>query len=294
VTSVREADWWSQSGWICTAPRERDETLMTCSRLQGILTWKLIVRDHLDELRRGRMALGGRFQLTWAYEMRRRQSPSLDHGRLRWYRDATWTYRFMAEQLVPAILKPLAQFNVEGLEHVPLTGPVILAANHRDNLDAYLLVHLVPRMVHFAARPDAFGTGPLCAIWRQLGAFPADAWGMRHAVSLLSEGGVVAIFPQGRISEELGDANGAVGLLALRSGAPVVPVAITGTDAVHATCAFTKRASISVRFGAPTKFARNGPCSPRSQAVAVAILRQVGTLLDERQVPSVRVSSSPT
>jgi len=227
------------------------------------------------------MALGGKLQLTWAHQLRHRQSPSLDHERLRWYRDATRTYRFTAAQIVPSLLRPFAQVAVEGLENIPLTGPMILAANHLDNLDAYLLMHLAPRPVHFAARPDAFGTGPLCALWRWLGAFPADAWGMRYALTLLNDGRVVGIFPQGRISSEVRDASGAVGLLAVRSGAPVVPVAISGTELVHATCALTRRAAISVRFGPPMTFARNAPCSRRSQAVADQILRQVETLLDE-------------
>jgi 1-acyl-sn-glycerol-3-phosphate acyltransferase len=227
------------------------------------------------------MALGGRLQLTWAHELRYRQGSTLDHERLHWYRDATRTYRFTAAHIVPSLIRPFAQVAVEGLEHIPSAGPVILAANHPDNLDAYLLMHLMPRMVHFAARPDAFGTGPLCALWRWLGAFPADAWGMRYALTLLNDGRIVGVFPQGRISSQLLDASGAVGLLALRSGAPVVPVAISGTDTVHATCALTNRASISVRFGPPMTFARNAPCSPRSQAVSDQILRQVGVLLAE-------------
>jgi 1-acyl-sn-glycerol-3-phosphate acyltransferase len=233
------------------------------------------------------MALGGRLHVGWAHQMRHREGPARDRGQLRWCRDATRTYRFTAGYVIPSILKSLARIAVEGLENIPSTGPVILAANHRDNLDAYLLLHLVPRMVHFAARPDAFGTGPLCALWRRLGAFPADAWGMRHALTLLNDRGVVAIFPQAMISQELHEASGAVGLLALRSGAPVVPIAISGTDAVHAVCAFTTRASISVRFGAPMTFARNGPCSPRSQAVADEILRSVGVLLDAQERPEI-------
>ena len=113
------------------------------------------------------MALGGRLQLTWAHQLRHRRSPCLDHRRLRWYRDPTLTYRLSAEYIVPSLLKPFARVTADGLERIPPTGPVILAANHRDNLDAYLLTHLVPRMVHTAARPDAFGTGPLCALWRR-------------------------------------------------------------------------------------------------------------------------------
>jgi len=219
--------------------------------------------------------------------MRHRQSPSLDHGRLRWYRDATQLHQLTDGYIVPTVLRLLARVTTEGLEHVSQTGPVILAANHRDNLDAYLLSHLVPRMVHTAARPGAFGTGRLGALWRRFGAFAADAWGLRYALTLLNEGGVVAIFPQARISAELRNASGAVGLLALRSGAPVVPVAISGTEAVHARCAVTTRAVISVRFGSPMTFARNGLCSPRSQAIADEILRQVGALLGEHSASPV-------
>ena len=227
------------------------------------------------------MALGGRLQLTWAHQLRYRQSVSLDHERLHWYRDTTPAYRLTAEHIIPSLLKPFARVTVEGLEHIPRTGPVILAANHSDNLDAYLLMHLVPRTVHFAARPDAFGTGPLCTFWRWLGAFPADAWGMRYALSLLDDGGVVGVFPQARISPELCDASGAVGLLALRSGASIIPVAISGTETVHATCALTKRASISVQFGPPLTFVPSSPCRHRSQMVADEILRRVGVLLGE-------------
>src|ERR671939_8043 len=68
---------------------------------------------------------------------------------------------------LPAELGLLARLRVEGLDNVPPSGPVILAANHRDNLDGYLLMHLIPRMVHVAARPSAFGTGCLCAVWRR-------------------------------------------------------------------------------------------------------------------------------
>jgi 1-acyl-sn-glycerol-3-phosphate acyltransferase len=216
--------------------------------------------------------------------MRYRECPSLDHSRLRWYREQTTTYRLLAEYLLPASLSLLVELAIEGLENVPRTGPVILAANHRDNLDGPLLLHVVPRTVHFAARANGFGTGGLCAFWRHLCAFPADAWGMRHALSLLSDGGVVALFAQGMISRQLDTTSGAVGLLALHSGAPVVPVAITGTEAVHVGCLFTERAKIGIRFGTPLTFSRGGRGAPRSLAVADEILRHIGALLPEHRV----------
>ncbi len=223
-----------------------------------------------------------RLPLRWALGLRRRASPTLDHARLRWYREPTTTYQLTAGYLVPAILGVLCdEVVVDGLTNVPSTGPVILAANHRDNLDPYLLIHLVPRMVHIGARPDAFGTGGLCAVWRRLGAFPADSWGLRHALALLLAGDVVGVFPQACISPVLGPASGAAGVLALRSGAPVVPIAITGTEDVHAHWPFM-RPRLTVRFGTPVRFEREGL---RSLDVAAQILERIGLLLGDPPVP---------
>jgi 1-acyl-sn-glycerol-3-phosphate acyltransferase len=214
----------------------------------------------------------------WIHGMRYRERPGLDHSRLRWYRDVTITYRLTARCL-PAGLRPLARVSVTGLDNVPSTGPVILAANHYDNLDAYLLLHLVPRHVHIAARPDGFGTGSLCAIWRRLGAFPADAWGIRYGLRLLAEDAVVGVFPQGTISKDLVTRCGAAGVLALYSGAPVVPIAIQGTDGVHLSSIFMGRVNVCVRFGAPLMFSRRGASASRSRAVSDDILNHIQALL---------------
>ena len=211
--------------------------------------------------------------------MRYRQRPVLDHSQLRWYRDVTTTYRLTAHCILPAGLRALARLSVTGLDNIPSAGPVILAANHRDNLDAYLLLHLVPRPVHFAARPDAFGTGSLCAIWRRLGAFPADAWGIRYGLKLLAEGGVVGLFPQGTISRDLVTQCGAAGVLALHSGAPVIPIALKGTDDVHLGSIVRGRVNVSVQFGPPLFFSRCGPRTPRSRAVSEDILLHIQKLL---------------
>jgi 1-acyl-sn-glycerol-3-phosphate acyltransferase len=197
---------------------------------------------------------------------------------LRWYREPTTTYQLTAGYLIPAVLGVLCHdVVVEGLANVPSSGPVILAANHRDNLDPYVLIHLVHRMIYMGARPDAFGTGGLCAVWRRLGAFPVDSWGVRHALSLLAAGEVVGIFPQACISRTLGPASGAVGLLARWSGAPVVPVAITGTEDVHAHWPFA-RPTLTARFGTPMRFGRHGP---RSLELADQILQSVSSLLTD-------------
>jgi 1-acyl-sn-glycerol-3-phosphate acyltransferase len=217
--------------------------------------------------------------VRWIHGMRWRERSVLDHSRLQWYREVTTTYRLTAHCIVPTGLSTLARISVAGLENVPSTGPVILAANHFDNLDAYLLLHLVPRQVQFAARPDGFGTGSLCALWRRLGAFPADAWGIRYGLRLLAENAAVGVFPQGTISQDLMTGSGAAGVLALYSGAPVVPIAIRGTDDVHLHSLFTRRVPVSVRFGAPLEFSRCGASTLRSRAVSDEILRHIRALL---------------
>jgi 1-acyl-sn-glycerol-3-phosphate acyltransferase len=239
----------------------------------------LVGRTHTVVLRSGAAAQPRRLLSRWAHAWRYRQSPVLEHGRLRWYRDATTTYR-LTTACLQAGLPLFARLTVEGLETIPPSGPVILAVNHLDNLDGPLLLHIVPRTTHFAARADGFGTGGLCTFWRHLCAFPADAWGMRYALTLLSEGRVVGLFVQGMISSQLQTANAAVGLLALRSGAPVIPVAISGTQTVHLHCLFTGRAEICVRFGAPVTFKRESFGASRSPAVADDVLRHIGALSD--------------
>jgi 1-acyl-sn-glycerol-3-phosphate acyltransferase len=219
--------------------------------------------------------------VRWIHGLRYREHPVLDHSRLRWYREPTTTYRLTARCIVPAGLRALARVSVTGLDNVPSTGPVILAANHFDNLDAYLLLNLVSRQVHFAARPDAFGTGSLCAVWRRLGAFPADAWGIRYGLKLLAEGAAVGVFPQGAISKDLMTPCGAAGVLALYSGAPVVPIAIRGTDEVRLHSILTGRVSVCVRFGTPVEFPRCGASALRSRAVSDEILHHIQTLLTD-------------
>src|SRR5579864_1958205 len=213
--------------------------------------------------------------------MRYRERSVLDHSRLRWYREVTTTYRLTARCIVPTALSAFARISVTGLENVPSTGPVILAGNHFDNLDAYLLLHLVPRQVQFAARPDGFGTGSLCALWRRLGAFPADAWGIRYGLQLLAEDAAVGVFPQGTISKDLMTGCGAAGVLALYSGAPVVPIAIRGTDDIHLHSLVARRVPVTVRFGAPLEFSRCGASTLRSRAVSDEILRHIRALLSD-------------
>lgn len=126
---------------------------------------------------------------------------------------------------------------VIGAEHVPATGPVILAANHTGVLDGPVLHGACPRASHIIVKQEMF-TGVLGVVLRWSGQIPVDRRSGRAALTaaltLLGEGRVVGIFPEGtRGTGDVASAQAGIAWLALRSGAPVVPVAILGTRPEH-------------------------------------------------------------
>jgi glycerol-3-phosphate dehydrogenase (NAD(P)+) len=147
-------------------------------------------------------------------------------------------------RLSRAVLEPFFVFYFRlsriGRAHIPAVGPVIVAANHRSFLDPFVIGTLARRPLHYMAKEELF-RHPLVAWWLSaLGAFPvrrgsADAEAMATAQAILARGGVVLVFPEGtRVRPgPLGTPRRGVGHLALETGAPVVPVAIIGTEAVR-------------------------------------------------------------
>jgi 1-acyl-sn-glycerol-3-phosphate acyltransferase len=143
--------------------------------------------------------------------------------------------------LARAILWPLARvfFRLEalGTEHVPASGPALLAPNHKSLYDPFLIGLTTPRHLYFMAKSELFAGrfGPLLSA---LGAFPvrrgmADADALETARVLLEQGHVVALFPEGtrvREPDVLSSPHRGAGRLALETGAPIVPCAITGTE----------------------------------------------------------------
>src|SRR5215218_9012529 len=126
---------------------------------------------------------------------------------------------------------------VQGLEHVPREGAAILTPNHKSFWDSFFLGVCTRRHLRFMAKTELIQGhyGPLLV---RLGAFPvkrgeADADALETAREVLRQGGLLALFPEGtrvRDPDELGDPKRGAGRLALESGAPLVPAAITGTD----------------------------------------------------------------
>ena len=127
-----------------------------------------------------------------------------------------------------------------GREHIPRTGPVIIAANHRSFLDPFVIACIARRPMYYVAKKEIFVYRPVAWILGALGAFPVargagDAESITTAKAILARGAIVLIFPEGTRTRPgaLGTPKRGVGRLALETGAPVVPVAVIGTEAIR-------------------------------------------------------------
>jgi glycerol-3-phosphate dehydrogenase (NAD(P)+) len=168
--------------------------------------------------------------------------------------------------LVRAVLQPFFHLYFRmsriGREHVPAEGPVILAANHRSFLDPFVIATLARRPIYFVAKKELFRNKLVGWFLNQLGAFPidrgnADADAMATAREILERGDGVLIFPEGTRTRPgpLGSAKRGVGRLALETGAPVVPVAVIGTETVRRGWRIRPH-KVRIRAGAPLTFPR--------------------------------------
>lgn len=172
----------------------------------------------------------------------------------------------MLRLAVRGIIPIAARLRVEGLEHVPRRGGVILAPNHIYWVDIPLVAYPIPRVTHFMAKAELFQVPFLGGFIRVMGAFPvrrgeSDREALRIAERLLAEGELVTIFPEGHRSEgrALIEAHTGVALIALRADVPVVPVAIWGSEqTLHDGRYLWRRPTVTIRYGAPVKLAAAG------------------------------------
>jgi 1-acyl-sn-glycerol-3-phosphate acyltransferase len=180
---------------------------------------------------------------------------------------------------------------IEGLEHLPEHGSYIVAANHHNYLDGVVLGVTVPRPIAFLVMPRVWRATPLHPLLhRHIGSIPVDLdrpdpGALRRALDALAGGGVVGIFPEGPFSVRGRLERGlpGVGLLALRSGVPVVPAGIRGTYEALVGRRFyvPRRHPIVVRFGAARRFTTGPLTSPRTarREVTERIMTDIAGLL---------------
>jgi len=130
----------------------------------------------------------------------------------------------------------ICRYRVHGLEKVPATGPLLIVANHLSWYDPILLGVIMPRRVWFFTKAEIFRWPIVGAVCRATGQIPvhrgsSDRAALEKGLAYLREGKAVAVFPEGTVArkEQMIAAHTGAAMMALRTGATVLPIAHTGT-----------------------------------------------------------------
>ncbi len=168
---------------------------------------------------------------------------------------------------------------VSGREQIPLTGPVILAANHMAILDGPILIAVAPRPVHALVKHELFA-GPMRAVLNAVGQIPVDrdvvdVRAVRRSLAVLAAGRALAIYPEGsRGRGDLAVVKRGAAYLAMCTGTPIIPVACLGTRSLEGTIEAlpAKGQRVAISFGAPLVFEKT-PWPRTRDAVGAATER---------------------
>jgi 1-acyl-sn-glycerol-3-phosphate acyltransferase len=207
-----------------------------------------------------------------------------------------------------AVLKPIAValmrlfFRLEVVSPglMPATGPVLIVSNHVSVLDPPFVGAAAPRPLFFMAKEELFRIPLFGRLIRALNARPvrrdgSDTRALKAALAQLEEGRALLVFPEGTRGEEgqpLREGKAGVGMLAVLSGAPVVPVYVSGTGAALPRGRSVPRpARVRVTFGPPLHFKRDGRGGKRAgddgrkeayREAAQEMMRAIGQLRDQQ------------
>ena len=203
-------------------------------------------------------------------------------------------YTFLGKYLLlPAwrgvrpLFRKLLKLEVIGLENVP-ASPCIVASNHRSNLDPPVLNAVFSEPLFFLAKEELFKP-PLGWILRHMRAIPvrrsaSDIETLERVINILRKGCKVGIFPEGTRASpgEFLKPKPGVGLLAVRSGFPVLPVYIHGTDEILPRGAIFPKfgTSVKVVIGKPKVYKNLEPNLKNFRRVALDIMEEIRKLYD--------------
>jgi 1-acyl-sn-glycerol-3-phosphate acyltransferase len=196
--------------------------------------------------------------------------------------------------------RAISRISIEGTHDLPRNGPLIIAANHASNLDVPVIGSwLIPRLgrrIHWLGKKELFDWPVIGWVAAHGGVHPvdrgaADVEAFRLAQRILDGGHVLFVFPEGTRSPDgaLQAARDGVALLALRTGAMIVPIGISGSDRVWPKGQRLPHPGghVTVRIGRPFRAADELPATtPKSTAkrlTTALIMRRIADLLPERQ-----------
>jgi 1-acyl-sn-glycerol-3-phosphate acyltransferase len=152
----------------------------------------------------------------------------------------------------------LARRQVSGRENIPAEGPLLVVSNHLGLADPPLLNSVFDRQVRFMAKKNLFRFKPIGNFISGLGAFPVhrgrpDVTAFRQAERILAQGLALIVFPEGTRSRngKLRQAFPGPAFIALRSGAPILPIGVTGTEKFERPPWILRYPRITVNIGRP-------------------------------------------
>ncbi|MCL0057924.1 1-acyl-sn-glycerol-3-phosphate acyltransferase [Dehalococcoidales bacterium] len=168
-----------------------------------------------------------------------------------------WFY-YVGRLLMRISLILLTHWQVKGKENIPSQGPLLIVANHLNLADPPLLGVSLNRKVVFMAKEELFRSPFSSYFVRSFGSFPVrrgqlDREALRQANRFLTQGLALVMFPEGKRSKngQLQPASPGSALIALRSGVPILPVGITGTEKIRGLAWLWRRPRITVNIGHP-------------------------------------------
>ncbi|MEV5144751.1 lysophospholipid acyltransferase family protein [Streptomyces sp. NPDC052727] len=180
-------------------------------------------------------------------------------------------YYLLKYVVLGPLLRVVFRPRIEGLEHVPASGPAIIAGNHLSFSDHFLMPAMLKRRITFLAKAEYF-TGPgvkgrlTAFFFRSAGQIPVDRSGkdagqaaIREGLGVLRRGELLGIYPEGTRSHDGRLYKGKVGVavMALTAGVPVVPCAMIGTFEAQPPGKIVPRIRpVTIRFGDPLDFSR--------------------------------------
>jgi 1-acyl-sn-glycerol-3-phosphate acyltransferase len=192
----------------------------------------------------------------------------------------------LARRSAARLLRIVFRVRVTGLEHLPASGPVLVAGNHTGFLDGPVVFILLPRPSAFLVKSELYDT-PFRRVLQFARQIPVrrgspDRTALRRALGVLQSGGVLGMFPEGtRGSGRLESVQHGIGYLALRAACPVVPVVCVGTaDALPKGRRLPRwRTPVTVSFGPAFHVTVDG--DPRARSTVAAAAEQVRVRLRE-------------
>jgi 1-acyl-sn-glycerol-3-phosphate acyltransferase len=168
-----------------------------------------------------------------------------------------WLY-YAGREFTRVLLVLFTRWQVLGKENIPAKGPLLVVANHINLADPSIVGVCIGRNAAFLAKEELFRPRLAGYIMRRFSTFPVRRHGMnkeslRKAERFLAQGMALVIFPEGRRSQgaRLESAYPGAALIAARSGAPVLPIGIYGTENIRGIAWLLRRPKVTVNIGAP-------------------------------------------